>query len=62
MAQKNDTDFYVRNKSVALKREIVNIAKSEGTTYSQFIRKKLMEIRDSYPESKRNYNANDDGC
>ncbi len=48
-------EFRISNRNKKLKREIVNIAKSQGKTYSQFCREKLIEIAASFPESARNY-------
>lgn len=57
-----ETDFYITNRNSRLKREIVSIAKSEGKTYSQFCREKLISIAASYPERARQYQEEDDGC
>lgn len=58
-----DTDraeFHISNSNLRLKREIVNIAKSKGLTYSQFCRQELIRIAASYPDAARNYN--EDHC
>lgn len=54
-------DFWITNRNMKLKREIVNISKSEGKTYSQFCREQLIKIAASFPESARKYREDDDG-
>lgn len=54
-------DFWIRNMNMRLKREIVNISKSEGKTYSQFCREQLIKIAAAYPESAKKYREEDDG-
>lgn len=55
-------NFVISNGNMRLKKEIINISKSEGKTYSQFIREQLIKIAASYPESARKYKEDDDGC
>jgi len=42
--------FIIANNNLALKRDIINIAGNLGLTYTQFLRGKIIEIRNSYPE------------
>lgn len=50
-AKNTDTPtFIITNNDLKLKREIINIADHLGIPYSQFVRNKLKEIRDSFPE------------
>lgn len=56
--------FRVGNKSVQLKRDIVMIAKHEGVSYGEFLRRQIVKIRDAYPELEklRKLNSEDDAC
>ena len=52
--QKSETpDFRVRNKSMTLKKEIVNIAAHKGLGYSAFLRSEIIKIRDNAPAEHR---------
>lgn len=46
-------DFHIRNSNLDLKKEIINIAKHKGISYSAFLRSRIIEIRDSFPAHMR---------
>lgn len=48
-----DPEFRISNTNLQLKKDIINIAANLGVTYSQFLRKEIIKIRDSFPEEKR---------
>jgi fructose-1,6-bisphosphatase len=54
-------EFRITNTNLKLKREIINIAKANQMTYSQWCRSVLIKARDAASEQERNY-SEDDGC
>jgi len=49
----------ISNVSPEVKRDLTNIAKNEGVSLAQFLKPKLREIRDSYPEKMRQDKSKD---
>jgi hypothetical protein len=45
--------FFISNEDMQLKQEIINISGHLGLSYGQFLRQKIREIRNSYPEAMR---------
>ncbi len=54
----NDPEFRITNKNLRLKREIINISKSKGMTYSQYCRSLIIKARNDASQQERDY----DGC
>lgn len=51
----------IYNTNMKFKRTILNCAKSEGKTCTQFVLWHLRKIIETYPEKNKNY-SEDDGC
>jgi hypothetical protein len=52
-ASSESPDFYIRNENMKLKQDIVNIAGNIGLSYSAFLRREIIKLRDQYPEDMR---------
>ncbi len=46
-------ELRVRGVSDKIRNDLINIAKNHGTTLSDFLKPKLREIADSYPEKMK---------
>lgn len=47
--------LFIPNMPDKLKEDLISISKNMGITLSQFLKMKLREIRDSYPEHMRTF-------
>lgn len=48
-------DFYIRNKNIKLKKEVVAIAKSYGMTYSQWCRSLIIREHAKASDAEKKY-------
>lgn len=55
-----DPEFRISNKNLRLKHEVINIAKANGMTYSQWCRSLIIKAHAAATPQERSYSEDED--